>query len=353
MLLFQRNQRYRGGSVPGQPAPLRRPVRTTVCPQRFQGTVEGPIPTNLGYAHLSHVSVQSDRLGVGAGVAHSQDVTYTPEDAQPPQPSGESRVSFATSGSKNVCVREPEDEEEDARDSIGEAPVVDRTFNRLVNYVYDQYDSSRPLSDSAAPPHCEFEDYFAVAEPQSSLRPKLRIYPRVTELMTENKEHAAKCARESKPLQKIIPIRRKVFLIADEPGFSAPRWLNPHFTRIATYKVIPKTRYSSVTMADLEKAEKATRTLIARQSQSYWLLSALLSQLKHDGFKSSDPSLFDKNISALSASFATQTNIYARLTNFVEAKRMESFLAHVSGPISEPQKRELLTAVGSDPFLFD
>ena len=59
-------------------------------------------------------------------------------------------------------------------------------------------------------------------------------------------------------------------------------------------------------LADLEKVEKASRTLIAGQSQSYWLLSALLSQLKRDGFKPSDPLLFDKNISALSAS---QTSI--------------------------------------------
>ena len=104
---------------------------------------------------------------------------------------------------------------------------------------------------------------------------------------------------------------------------------------------------------DLEKVEKATRTLVAGQSPSYWLLSDLLSQLKHDGFKPSDSSLFDKNIPALSASFAPQTNICAGLTNFVEAKCRESFLAHVSGPVSEPQKRELLTAAGSDPFLFD
>ena len=172
----------------------------------------------------------------------------------------------------------------------------------------------------------------------------------MTELMTENKVHAAKCTRESKLLHKMIPTHRKVFPVADEPDFSAPRWLNPDFARIANHKVIPKTRYSSATLA---KVEKATRTLVVGQSQSYWLLSALLSQLKHDGFKPSDPSLFDKNISAWSASFATQANICAGLTNYLEAKRRESFLAHVSGPVSEPQKHELLMAAGSEPFLFD
>ena len=255
--------------VPGQPAPMRFPVGTTVYPQRFQGSVEGPMPTGSGYAHLSQVTAQSDRLGVGVGVAHSQDVQYAREDAHPTQPSEGPRVAFAPSESENVCVREPEDEEDDDRDSVGDVPVVDKTFSRLINYVYEQYEHSRPLSDPAVPPRCEFEDYFAVAEPQSTLRPKLRIYPHVTELVNKNTERAASCARESKPLYKMIPIRRKVFPVADEPDFSAPRWLNPDFTRIANHKVISKTKYSSATLADLEKVEKASRTLDAGQSQCY------------------------------------------------------------------------------------
>ena len=97
------------------------------------------MPTGSGYAHLSHVRAQSDRLRVGVGVVHSPDVPYTPEDAQPPQPSVGPRVSFATSGSENVSGQEPEDAEELNRDSIGEVPVVDKTFIRLMNYVYDQY----------------------------------------------------------------------------------------------------------------------------------------------------------------------------------------------------------------------
>ena len=73
--------------------------------------------------------------------------------------------------------------------------------------------------------------------------------------------------------------------------------------------------------------------------------------MKQDGFRPSDPSLFDKNLSALSA-FATQTSVCAGLSDFVTAKRRESFLAHASFTVSEPQKRELLVSPGSD-LLFD
>ena len=147
-------------------------------------------------------------------------------------------------------------------------------------------------------------------------------------------------------MHRVIPLCRRVFLVADELDFSSPRWLNTDFARITGNKTIAKTRLSAGTFADLEKVEKCSRTLIVGQSQWYWLLSALLSQLKQDGFQPSDLSLFDKNISALSASFATQTSVCSGLTNFIMAKRRKSF------PVSKPQKRELF-GVSWLRFLFD
>ena len=125
----------------------------------------------------------------------------------------------------------------------------------------------------------------------------------------------------------MIPLRRKVFPVAGEPDFSSPRWLNPDFAQITGCKTIAKSHVSATTFADLEKVEKCSRTLIAGQSKSYWLLSALLSQLKQDGFQPSDLYLLDKNISALSASLATQTLICAGFTDFVMAKHRESMVS--------------------------
>ena len=136
--------------------------------------------------------------------------------------------------------------------------------------------------------------------------------------------------------------------MADQPDYASPRFLNPDFARISDTKSISKSKLNAATFADLEKVERDARTLGVGQSQSYWLLSALLSQLKQDGFRPSDPALFDRNISALSASFATETSICARLSDFVTDKRRESFLAHASFPVSGPQKRELLISPGFD-----
>ena len=78
--------------------------------------------------------------------------------------------------------------------------------------------------------------------------------------------------------------------------------------------------------------------------------SSLLDQLKDDGFRPSDPALFDKNISALSAALAT---VAAGLTDFVSSKRRESYLGHASCPIAESQKHEHLVAPGTDSLLFN
>ena len=225
-------------------------------------------------------------------------------------------------------------------------PAVDKTYDRLINYVYGQYSESCPLSDPQAPPCCAFEDYFAISDPRVSSRPKLRVYPRVDELIVQSQDRADKLAKEAKPLQRLFPV-------ADNPGFAIPRWLNPDFARLAGNKSIPKSRVGTMAFTDMEKVERCSRILLVGQSQSFWLLFALLSRLKQDGFQPSDPALFDKNISSLSATLAMQTSLAAGLTNFTVSKRRESYVGHVSIPLSEPQKRELLVTRGSDAALFD
>ena len=91
-------------------------------------------------------------------------------------------------------------------------------------------------------------------------------------MVTQSSKQATKLARESKPLFKAIPLRRKVFPVADQPDFASPRFLNPDFARISNNKNISKSKVSFATFADLEKVEPCTRTLVAGQSQSYWLL---------------------------------------------------------------------------------
>ena len=110
---------------------------------------------------------------------------------------------------------------------------------------------------------------------------------------------------------------------------------------------------ASVSLADLERLDRVARMILAGDSQCYWFLSALLVQLKEDGYQPSNPSLFDKSISSLSSALATQTNASACLSEFVSTKRRESYLSHSSITLPESLKRDLLVAPGTDSLLFN
>ena len=119
-------------------------------------------------------------------------------------------------------------------------------------------------------------------------RQKLRWYPRVQEITEKNQERAQCLARESKFTQKVIPLRRHVFPVADDPDYAAPRWLNPDFAHLTQNKSISKSRAGTVSFLDMERLERTFCTVVGGFSQEYWLLS-LLSQLKQDGYRPSDP----------------------------------------------------------------
>ena len=84
-----------------------------------------------------------------------------------------------------------------------------------------------------------------------------------------------------------------MFFVGDKPDFCNAQYVNPDFAHISKNKTILKTRTSSVTLADLERIERGSRTILAGDSQCFWLLSLLLAQLKDDGYRPSDLALFD------------------------------------------------------------
>ena len=83
------------------------------------------------------------------------------------------------------------------------------------------------------------------------------------------------------------------------------------------------THAGSVSFADMERVEKCSLPFLEGNSHS-WLLPALLSQLKQDGFTPSDPALSDKTISSLSSNLASQTSLAAGLSDFVVSKWSKS-----------------------------
>ena len=92
-----------------------------------------------------------------------------------------------------------------------------------------------------------------VADPPGSSRPKLHLYPLVSEIVSQTQDRSAKHARENKPLHRVLPLKRRVFSVADDPDFTTPLLVNTYFSRLTGNKTIAKTRMGSVSFADLEK----------------------------------------------------------------------------------------------------
>ena len=68
--------------------------------------------------------------------------------------------------------------------------------------------------------------------------------------------------------------------------------------------------------------------ILARDSQCFWFFFLLLAYLIDEVSHPSNPSLFDKSISTLSAALAAQTSVTANMSEYVTTKRRESDLFH-------------------------
>ena len=55
----------------------------------------------------------------------------------------------------------------------------------------------------------------------------------MNEIVTQSQDRAAKLARESKPLPRVILLRWRIFPVVDNPDYATPRWLNPDFAWLA------------------------------------------------------------------------------------------------------------------------
>ena len=297
-----------------------------------------------------------------SGLAHVQvrHSYISPPSAQPPQHSGGGQsVPFSQGGPKgnkeNFYDDDRVDDDEndvDDRDTLAEAPV-DRAFANLIQYIYECFLHAVPQTAAPAAPRCDYESYFAMADPPEPSRQLMRLYLLVSEIQTAASDYAANLAWESRPLFKLLPSKRRSLSIGDAPNFCKQRFLNADFSRSCRSESVPRSRMASVSLADLEWLDRATRMVLVGDSQSFWFLSSLLSQLKEDGYRPSNPSLFDKSISSLSAALAAQTGVAASVSEFITAKRRESYLSQASFTLPESLKRELLVAPAADSLLFN
>ena len=251
-------------------------------------------------------------------------------------------------------VRDPDDgddiDDDDRESTVSVTP--DRSAVRLANFVYDSYPGSRPVATPPVAPRCDFEALYALSDPPESSHPRFAIYPRVCDILREVDDRAASLARHSKPLSAVLPKKVRRYGVVNSQHFSVAQPINLDFTRLCGNKVVSNKRWGSVTFAEMHRLESMSQSSLEACSFSLWMMSILLSQLKHDSFNPSDPTLFNTAISSVSAALSSQARSAAAVSTFMRSKRRQSLLAHATVPMSQVQKRELTVAPGSDG-LFD
>ena len=138
-----------------------RPTSTKRC-ESLRGLGEG-VPTVPQRSGLAHHRVDSRSHALGSGSGSSRD---------PPPEGGESSRDpgvHANLGA-GASSQAPEgnyhldDDDEDDRESIGDPPAPDKTYVRLIDFIYDRFNHSKPSAAAYVPPRCDFESYFSISD---------------------------------------------------------------------------------------------------------------------------------------------------------------------------------------------
>ena len=217
--------------------------------QEFQGDGMGRVPSGSRTPFPSargELPVVREVSGLGSGSVQAPSASVAGPE-QPAEVRHRAQVTFDLPPSASSVA--PDVEEEDRDSVVSSPPVADRTLIRLVNFIYDKYPKSRPLSSPLLAPRCGLESLYAVFDCQETLRPRFRLYPRVGELLDKTCEHAATLAKGSKLLSAILPKKRRLHNVADVPGFATPLTLSPDFSQLAEHKSISKKHMGSVTFS--------------------------------------------------------------------------------------------------------
>ena len=149
-----------------EPPSLQHPISTKSREGlRFRESGEDPVPHGSGLTQGGGLSARP-QLGEDAATFCEPPPEASGKSQRPDDHSGP-RVSFYHLTEVEYS-QHPEEVEDDDKDSIAEPPVLDKTYTRLINFIYDRFANFRPASSANVPPRCEFEEFFAVSDPPSA-----------------------------------------------------------------------------------------------------------------------------------------------------------------------------------------
>ena len=91
--------------------------------------------------------------------------------------------------------------------------------------IHNRFTYSVPASAPREHPRWELGYVFSTSEVTSSAKPIMTLYPRVDEILDSYADRAKRIAKESKPLHRVLPFKRKPTPVGDRPDFCLARYV--------------------------------------------------------------------------------------------------------------------------------
>ena len=135
------------------------------------------------------------------------------------------------------------DNDDDVRDSDANVTQSDRNYVRLMHSIHNRFPYSVPASAHREHPRCELWNFFSTSEVTSSAKPIVTLYPRVDEILNSYADRATRFAKESKPLHRVLPFKRKATPVGDRPDFCLARYVNTDFSHISRQTKILRSHF--------------------------------------------------------------------------------------------------------------
>ena len=85
--------------------------------------------------------------------------------------------------------------------------------------IHNRFTYSVPASAPREHPRWELWYFFSTSEVTSSVKTIVTLYPRVDEILDSYADRATGFAKESKPLHRVLPFKRKATPVGDRPDF--------------------------------------------------------------------------------------------------------------------------------------
>ena len=207
-----------------------------------------------------------------------------------------------------------------------------------------------PKKDDNKANSCVYEGMFGESRPvREDLRPVL--FHRVGEILEEVGQRFQKVADNGKPILNALPGRRKMYSMADAEFLSQAVNFNSSIPRLVGN--VASTKNMSVSFGDAAKAEGVAKQGLEANSMAFWMLHAILSWIKDEGFKPSQPQLFEELIQSFSLSMVNSCQSLASLSTFLHAKRREAILSHFPSHVGKHHRDQLQASDFAGDLLFD